>query len=107
MDLHCRLLQFGDVPALVLEGELDLSSIPVLHQALLRLITDEAGRTVAVDLDGLHALDDAGLGVLLGAAGRARERGGDVVLVCTDPRKLERFERSGLSRALEVRDRVT
>lgn len=106
MDLTCRPVRVGDLRALVLEGELDLSSVPVLHNALTRLLQDGRGDTVAVDLDGLGVLDDTGLGVLLGAAGRAREAGGDLVLVCTDERLRERFERSGLARALEVRDRL-
>jgi anti-sigma B factor antagonist len=106
MDLTCRPVRVGDLHALVLEGELDLSSVPVLHNALARLLQGARGLTVAVDLDGLGVVDDTGLGVLLGAAGRAREAGGDLVLVSTDARLRERFERSGLARALEVRDRL-
>jgi anti-anti-sigma regulatory factor len=44
--------------------------------------------------------------MLLGSAGRAREGGGDLVLVCTNPRLLERLEASGLARSIEVRDRL-
>lgn len=106
MDLTCRPVQLGELHALVVEGELDLSSVPALHNALSRLLVEGRGTTVAVDLDGLTVLDDAGLGVLLGAAGRAREAGGDLVLVCTDERMRARFERSGLARAIEVRDRL-
>jgi anti-sigma B factor antagonist len=61
---------------------------------------------VIVDLDGISALDDTGLGVLLGAAGRAREAGGDLALVATAPRLRERFDVTGLSRAIDVRDRL-
>ncbi|MFN8021520.1 MAG: anti-sigma factor antagonist [Acidimicrobiales bacterium] len=107
MVLTCRSAQFGELRALVLEGDLDLASVPTLHNALARLLLQERGRTVAVDLDGLDVLDDAGTGVLLGAAGRAREAGGDLVLVCTTPRLLERFTLSGLARAIEVRDRLS
>lgn len=106
MDLRCRTLQLGDTTALVLEGDLDLASVPALHNALGRLLNDARGDVVAVDLDGLDVLDDAGLGVLLGFAGRAREAGGDLVLVCTNERHRARFELSGLARAIEVRDRL-
>lgn len=106
MDLTWRILQLDGLPTLVLDGELDLSSVPTLHNAMTRFLADERGRTVAVDLDGLSVVDDSGLGVLLGSAGRAREAGGDLVLVCTSPRLLERFELSGLARAIEVRDRL-
>ncbi len=100
-------MQLGELPTLVLEGELDLGSVPALHNAMTRLLTDEPGRVVAVDLDGLAVIDDAGLGVLLGSAGRAREWGGDLVLVCTNQRLLDRFELTGLARAIEVRDRLS
>lgn len=88
-------------------GEIDLASIPTLRNAVVRLVNDAPGATVAIDLDGVTVLDDAGLGVLLGAAGRAREHGGDLFIVCTTPRLRESFDRSGLSRAIEVRDRLT
>ena len=107
MDLRCRPATFGDLPALVLDGNVDLGSVPTLHTALVRLVTDHRGHTVAVDLDSVEVLDDAGTGVLLGAAGRAREAGGDLVLVCTNPRLLARFDLSGLARAIEVRDRLS
>jgi anti-sigma B factor antagonist len=106
MDLVCRPIQLGELHALVVEGQLDLSTVPSLQNALSRLLLDGRAATVAVDLDGLTLLDDAGLGVLLGAAGRAREAGGDLVLVCTDERMRQRFERTGLARAIEVRDRL-
>jgi anti-sigma B factor antagonist len=69
---------------------------------LLKLVDDNPGSTVLVDLDGVTALDDAGLGMLLGAAGRARQRQGDLRLVCTAPHLLRRFEVTGLDRAVSV-----
>lgn len=107
MDLQCRTVVVRDLPTLVVSGEIDLSTIPVLHSAAVRLVGDAAGRTVAIDLDGVTVLDDPGLGVLLGAAARARELGGDVVVVCSAPRLRRRLELSGLSRAIDVRDRLS
>jgi anti-sigma B factor antagonist len=106
VDLVCRNVIVAGMPALVVTGEIDLASVPMLHGALLRLVADHHGTTVAVDLDGVNVLDDTGLGVLLGAAGRAREQQGDLVVVCTTPRLLQRFQISGLARAIEVRDRL-
>lgn len=107
MDLTCRTSTIGDVTVLGLIGEVDLSSVPMLQAALGRLIADRVGEVVMVDLDGLSVLDDTGMGILLGAAGRARQQGGDLVLVCANPRLRDRFEASGLARAIEVRDRLT
>ena len=97
----------GDLPTLVVSGEIDLATLPVLSDAAARLIGDHPGATIAIDLDGVTVLDDAGLGILLGAAAKARELDGDVVLVCTTPRLRDRFHRSGLARAIEVLDRLS
>jgi anti-sigma B factor antagonist len=61
---------------------------------------------VAVDLDGVDVLDDSGLGALLGAAGRARRTGGDLVVVASDQRLRDRFTLTGLDRAVDVVDQL-
>jgi anti-sigma B factor antagonist len=106
VDLICRVTVIGEDPVVTLSGELDLSSAPSLRNALVDAIAEHRGRTVIVDLDGVTALDDTGLGVLLGAAGRARDGGGDVVLVAATERLRARFDLTGLSRAIEVRARL-
>jgi anti-sigma B factor antagonist len=103
MELHRVRVDVGGLPVLQLSGEIDLATAPEFHDALHRLITDHRGQVVAVDLDGVLALDDVGLGLLLGGAGRAREAGGDLVIVCTDDRLLARFALTRLDRAVEVR----
>jgi len=96
----------GNLPTLHVSGELDLSSVAILRDAAVRLVAESPGVTIAIDVDGVTVIDDMGLGVLLGAAARAREGGGDLVLVCTSERLLRWFELSGLARAIEVRDRL-
>lgn len=106
MDLHCRTLIIGGTPTLQVTGEIDLATLPQLHDALRRVVGEHRGSVIAVDLDGVSVLDDTGLGVLLGSAGRAREQGGDLVIVSSSERLRRRFDLSGLSRAVEVRHRV-
>ena len=106
MELVCNLVE-GDLPVLQIRGEVDLATLPLLRDQLTRAIAAHHGRTVAVDVDGLIALDDTGMGMLLGAAGRAREHGGDVVLVCSDARLRQRFAVTGLDRALQVYERLS
>ena len=93
----------GDLAVLQVNGEIDLATLPLLRDHLSRAIGEHPGTTVHVDLDGVTALDDTGLGMLLGAAGQAREHGGDLVLVCTNDRLLQRFELTGLTRAVTVK----
>ena len=102
MDLLCRLEVVAGRPVLQVSGEIDLATLPTLHDHLSRAIASHQAATVWVDLDGVSVLDDAGLGVVLGAAGKARELGGDLRIVCTSQRLLRRFELTGVDRAVAV-----
>jgi anti-sigma B factor antagonist len=107
MDLRSRRDVVGTLPVVALSGSADLATVPELQDVLVRLISDHPARRVAVDLDGVDAMDDTALGVLLGAAGRARQAGGDLVVITSDERLRDRFGLTGLDRAVEVFDRLT
>jgi anti-sigma B factor antagonist len=102
MELLGRHTTLDGRPVLHLSGEIDIATLPLLRDHLTRAISLNSGAVVFVDLDGLDALDDTGVGMLLGAAGQARAHGGDVVLVCTSERLLARFALTGLDRALTI-----
>jgi anti-sigma B factor antagonist len=102
MELLCRLTTVGPRAVLQVSGELDMATLPTFRDHLSRAVDDHRGATVWVDLDGVTALDDTCLGMLLGAAGRAREAGGDLSLVCTAERLRRRFALTGLDRAIAV-----
>lgn len=106
MELACRATELAGRPLLQVQGEVDLATLPAFRDHLMRMVTTHPGTTVFVDLDGTTALDDAGIGMLLGAAGRARLGGGDLEVVCTDPRLLDRFAVTRLDRAVTVRAAV-
>ena len=94
-------------PVVALTGSLDLATVPSLHNALATAILDHPATTIAVDLHGVEALDDVGLGVLLGAAGRARRGGGDLVVATTDEAMRQRFALTGFDRAITVTPSVS
>lgn len=104
MDLHLRTDDSGVAPVLVVDGDVDLATLPRLRNALARLVVDHSGRLVAVDVSAVTLLDDCGLGVLMGAAAHARGTGGDVTLVCRPGRLRERLALTGLDRAMSVVD---
>mgnify|MGYP000137231710 CR=1 FL=1 len=106
MELVCHLTALGTAPVLYLTGEIDLSTVPLLRDQLSRAVSLHPGPTLFVDLAGLLAMDDTGLGMLLGAAGRCREMGADLAVVCTTERLLARFAITGLDRAISVLPRV-
>lgn len=104
VDLVCRLVTDSTGTVLHLSGEIDLSTLPHLHDQLSRAAAAVGGATLRVDLDGVTALDDAGLGVLLGWAGRLREAGSEMVLVATSERLRRRLELTGVHRAITLAD---
>ncbi len=107
MELICSLALIGTTPVLQVSGEVDLATLPYFRDQLVRAVSLHDGVTLFVDLDGVTVLDDTGLGMLLGTAGRAREQGGDLVIVSSNERLLERFEQTRLNKALEVRHHIS
>lgn len=107
MNLRATVSEVGGKPVVALTGPVDLASVPELHNALARAIRDHPGQRVAVDLDAVTSLDDVGLGVILGAAGRARRGGGDVVIITTNDRYREHFSLTRLDRAVTVMASLT
>ncbi len=107
MDLRTAATTVGGVPTVAVEGVVDLASIAVFRDVLLKTIHANSGCLVVADLDGVAALDDAGLGVLLGAAAAARQADGDFEIVCNDERLRTRLERTRLDRAIDVRTSIT
>lgn len=103
MTLRAETTEVGGRVVVVLTGSVDLSTVPTLQNALARAIVDHPAETVAVDLDVVDTVDDIALGILLGAAGRARRNGGDVEIVCASDHLREKFAVTGLDRAITVR----
>ncbi|MFM1789994.1 MAG: hypothetical protein RLZZ526_321 [Actinomycetota bacterium] len=107
MNLSTRRTTVGDVHVLVVEGNIDLATVPRFGDALTRLTADTRGTTCVVDLDTAGTIDDTAFGLLLGAAGRARTAGGDLAVVCTDQRLRERLVTNGFDRAVRVVSSIT
>jgi anti-anti-sigma factor len=97
----------GDHPVLTPSIELDTASLPRWHDALTSTIEQHRGSTVLIDLDGVASIDDLAIGVLLAASARARDRGGSLELVASNPSMRSRFTRLGLDRAIPVRSRLS
>lgn len=106
MDLRISTRTSGDRHVVALDGLADLASVPMLQATLRREIAGAPGVTIVVDIDGLLALDDVALGVLLGAAATAREHGGDLEILTTSPRWVERFRTTRFEHAVAIRDHI-
>ncbi|MGB0114317.1 MAG: STAS domain-containing protein [Ilumatobacteraceae bacterium] len=103
MTIHTTVTTVGATIVVAIDGVLDMSSVDQLQNDLTNVIRRHSGDTLVVDLDATRALDDAALGVLLGAAATARDAGGDLQVVCTREALRTRLERSRFDRAVDVR----
>jgi anti-sigma B factor antagonist len=86
---------------LAVKGEIDVYSAPRLRERLVELVS-EGHRQIVVDLEAVDFLDSTGLGVLVGGLKRLRSHGGDLSLVCTQPRILKVFEITGLTTVFSI-----
>ena len=103
VQVHTSVHTVSGSIVVTVDGAVDLAAVGHLHGDLSRAVRQHPGATLVIDLDAVTVLDDAGLGVLLGAAAAARESGGDLEIVCTRPALRDRLERTGFDRAVAVR----
>ena len=86
-------------------GDLDAYTAPGLRTQLHEA-TEGGGdaELVVVDLQQITFIDSAGLGALVGAHRRMRERGGRLRIVRPPPLVARAFELTGLDEVLDMRD---
>ncbi len=102
MDLRTSSQLVAGHHVLALEGTVDLAAIPRLHDVLRQLAGLASSIPILVDVDGVTVLDDAALGLLLGAAATARSRGRTFSVVCSDGRLRKRLAETRFDRAVVV-----
>jgi len=90
-----------NLAVIALSGEVDVYTSPRLKQEMVDLLNRGTVRLV-VDLSSVQYLDSTGLGVLIGGLKRAREREGDLRLICDNPRILRIFEITGLTKIFDI-----
>jgi len=105
MELDIKTDVQGNVCAVNLEGEIDVYTAPRLKEQLVAAI--ESGcANVIIDMEKVGFIDSSGLGVLVGALRRARERDGVVRIVCTRDNILKIFRITGLDKVFPIFDNM-
>lgn len=107
MELTLRRTHVAGRHVLIVTGDVDLGSLPRFNDSLSRLVADDPGKIVVVDLDGAGLVEDAALGLLLGTNGRARSTDGNLVVVCTEPRLRKRLSETGFDKAVTVASSIS
>jgi anti-sigma B factor antagonist len=89
-----------------LRGEIDLSTVGSLRDAVLEAVGSGA-RRVHLTLDGVTYIDSAGLGTLIGAHKRLAALGGELVVRCDVVRVLRLFRMTGIDKVLTIQQDET
>jgi anti-anti-sigma factor len=106
VQVHTSVGTVGGSIVVTIDGVVDLAGVGHLHDVLVRTVRRHPATTLLVDLDAVTVLDDAGLGILLGAAAAARGAGGDLEVVCSRAALSERLQLTGFDRAVRVRPSI-
>lgn len=101
MELDINTQRDGQQCMVVLDGEVDVYTAPRLKEELVSAIEDGCVNLI-VDLEKVGFIDSSGLGVLVSALRRARERDGVVRIVCTRDNILKIFRITGLDKVFPV-----
>jgi anti-sigma B factor antagonist len=94
--------QLGDVWIATLNGEIDAFSAPSLREDLRLLIEEREARSLVIDLSAVTFLDSSGLGAVVGALRRLRERDGELRIVQPGSAASRIFEHTGLDAVLDL-----
>jgi anti-anti-sigma factor len=100
-DFRISVTDDGDVTVVAVAGELDVATAPSLREELYRVI-DRGVSKICVDLADMDFIDSTGLGVLVGALKRVKERDGVLELRSLPPSAQRVFEITGLTQAFTI-----
>lgn len=101
MELDIRSEQQGSVCTITLDGEVDVYTAPQLKEELVSLIQGGCSYLI-IDMERVAFIDSSGLGVLVSALRRAREKDGAVRIVCKQESVLKIFRITGLDKVFPI-----
>lgn len=101
MELEIKTQQDEGVCTLALDGEVDVYTAPKLKEHLVSAIEDGCSNVI-IDMNQVSFIDSSGLGVLVSALRRARERDGAVRIVCDRDNILKIFRITGLDKVFPI-----
>ena len=89
----------------VLDGEIDIATCPAIRRFLMAAISG-GNVHLAVDMSGVTFIDASGIGVLVAAANRARQAGGDLSLLAPSPQVRRLLDVFHLDAILPIAERL-
>ena len=101
MELDIRDERRGDLCVFTLAGEVDVYTAPKLKERMVAQV-DAGCSKLLIDMEAVTFIDSSGLGVLVSALRRARERDGGVRIVCSRENILKIFRITGLDKVFPI-----
>ncbi len=96
MDIKIEARPLADfTQAIEVHGEIDVYTSPKVKEIITELI-DKGNYNLIINLEGVRYIDSTGLGVLIGALKKVREKDGCINLVCNNPQIKKIFNITGL-----------
>lgn len=96
MDIKIETRQMADgTQAIEVHGEIDVYTSPKVKEIITELI-EKGNYLLIINLEGVRYIDSTGLGVLIGALKKVREKDGCINLVCNNPQIKKIFNITGL-----------
>jgi stage II sporulation protein AA (anti-sigma F factor antagonist) len=90
-----------DTALMVIAGELDMSSVLILHETFKEIALDVKGDLI-VDLGLITFMDSAGLSFLITAHKQLEAQGAQLIVFSPTPQVRRLFQITGLTRALTI-----
>ncbi|HEV8682206.1 MAG TPA: STAS domain-containing protein [Actinomycetota bacterium] len=101
MDLSLGSRTEGGWTVVDVKGEVDLFTAPKLREHIVGLVEDDE-RRIIVNLEDVEFMDSTGLGVLVGALKRLKEKDGHLALVCPQGSVLRVLTVTGLNKVFAI-----
>jgi len=102
LDIRIDTRETGDQSQVVeVHGEIDVYTSPKVKEIITELI-EKGNYYLVINLEGVRYIDSTGLGVLIGALKRVREKEGCINLVCDNPQIKKIFNITGLVRIFGI-----
>ncbi|WP_187438312.1 STAS domain-containing protein [Actinomadura decatromicini] len=96
------LKEQDDWPVIVVHGEMDLHSAPLLDDGVARVLPLRTPPRIAIDLSGLTFCDSSCINALLRAWKRITALGGRLVFLRPSPRVSNLLNMTGLDQRFEI-----
>ncbi len=104
MQLRVEVIFHEGVAVVRLSGEVTLSTLPHLSDMLNKASQEHPSAPFVINVNDLTLLDDAGIGILMGFAGKLRSTNISCVVVCSQAAIRSRLVTTGFDLAVSVVD---